>query len=543
MRRLTALAALVAAGVAGCTQGSGRTGDAGGLGSEPRSERSVARFEPDDWITFGDFRYVATVAASQTTAYFGSTAGVERLDTLRDRWLSPVTAADGLPDDRVTALAVDPVGEDLWIGTRRGLAHLAFDGTVERAWGPPPSAVLELAIDPRDGSVYAFVAGGWWRGRGGSPVFERSDPPPSGASGAVDARDLDPTSVPWMDPLYVRSPAHPSEVFRLTRVVRDLRGDFYVGTWGDNGRRWGRARADWEALYFGLAGASGGPLARTSDGTWFAAGPGPARGDGTAPAAMAMADSTGHWSYVLPGITPGLPTAVAHCLLAVGDTLYMGSDHGLTQRVGDTWTTWGWSAEPSLGAVTGLAIDRDRLWVGTTSGLVAFDPATGRGEVVHLRGRAVTALHAMRDTVFVGTEAGLWKGVRRAGATPADSFGRLPSLSGDVRALARLGDLLAVGTGTGLEIWPLGGGEPQRILAGGRLTEPPLSLAADGEQLWIGTRTGLLRYRPVSGEWERYGPEDGLAEGPVLHLLAEPGAIWASTPTGVTRFGWRDAGR
>ncbi|MGH7564066.1 MAG: hypothetical protein ACREK5_06560, partial [Gemmatimonadota bacterium] len=391
--------------------------------------------------------------------------------------------------------------------------------------------------------VYAFVAGGWWKGRGGSPVFERSEPPPSGASSAVDVRDLDPTSVPWMDPLYVRSPAHPSEVFRLTRAVRDLRGDFYVGTWGDNGRRWGRARADWEALYFGLAGASGGPLARTSDGTWFAAGPGRAQGDGTAPAAMAMADSTGRWSYILPGRTPGLPTAIARCLLAAGDTLYMGSDHGLTRRVGDTWTTWGWSAEPSLGAVTALAIDRDKLWVGTTSGLVAFDPASGRGEVVHLRGQAVTALLAARDTVFVGTESGLWKGVHRAGETPADSFARLPSLGGDIRALARPGDLLAVGTGTGLEIWPLGGGEPQRILAGGQLTEPPLSLAADGEQLWIGTRAGLLRYRPASGEWERYGPEDGLAEGPVLHLLAEPDAIWASTPTGVTRFGWRDAGR
>lgn len=540
--RVAVFAVLVA--LAACAGGTGGGGAGrGSLEGASRAERSLVRFEPDDWITLGDFRYVATVAATQTTAFYGTTAGVERFDTLRDRWLPPLTAADGLPDDQVTALAADPVGDDLWVGTRRGLVHVAFDGTVERAWGPPPTAVLELRLDSRDGSVYAFVAGGWWRGRGASPVFDRSEPPPSGATGAVDVRDLDPGSLPWMDPLYVRSPMALSEVFRLTRVTRDPRGDFYVGTWGDNGRRWGRARADWEALHFGLAGPPGGPLARTGDDTWFAAGTGRAEGDGTALTALARADSAGAWSYAIPGRTPGLPTAVACCLVGVGDTLYMGSDHGLSRLVGDVWTTWGWGAEPSLGRVTALAADRDRLWVGTSSGLVAFDPATGRGEAVHLQGRAVTALQAGQDSVFVGTDAGLWIGVRRAGEAPADSFVRLATLGSDVRALARLGNLLAVGTGTGLEIRPLAGGETRRILTGGQLTGAPLSLAADGEQLWIGTATGLLRYWPVTGEWEQYDREDGLAGAPVLHLLAEKDAVWASTPEGVTRFGWRDAGR
>ena len=540
-RRGRATLLLSALAAAACGQMAGRSGEAGTLETAPPAERNIGRFDPDDWITLGDFRYVATVAVSQSTAFFGTTAGVERFDTLSDRWLPPITAADGLPDDRVTALAVDPVGDDLWVGTQRGLAHLLFDGEVEHVWGPPPTAVLDLRLDPRDGSVYAFVAGGWWRGRGGSPVFDRSEPPPADATGAVDARDLDPTEVPWVDPLHVRSPAQPSEVFRLTRLAGDLRGDFYAGTWGDNGRRWGRARAEWEALYFGLAGPPGGPLARTTEGTWFAAGAGPA-GDGTARPALALSDSSGMWSYAVPGRIPDLPTAVARCLLAVGDTLYMGSDYGLSRHAGEAWTTWGWSAEPALGPVTALAVDRDRLWVGTTTGLMAFDAAAGRAEAVHLRGRTVTALLAAPDTVYVGTDAGLWIGLRRGDGEP-DSFDRLRSLGAEVRALARVADFLAVGTATGLELLPPAGGEPRRILAGGQLTEAPLSMAADAEQLWIGTRGGLLRYWPATGEWERYGPEDGLAGGPVRHLLAEADAVWASTPRGVTRFGWRDAGR
>ena len=73
--------------------------------------------------------------------------------------------------------------------------------------------------------------------------------------------------------------------------------------------------------------------------------------------------------------------------------------------------------------------------------------------------------------------------------------------------------------------------------------EPPLSLAGDDEGFWIGTRSGLVRYRPATGEWQRFGPEDGLAGAPVLHLMAEEDAVWASSRSGVTRFGWRGAGR
>jgi len=534
---LAQTAGIATAALVGCAPpGGGGSAPAGDPATGAPAERSVGRFDPEAWITLGDFRFVEAVAVSQTTAFLGTTGGVERYDTLRDRWLSPVTAADGLPDDRVTALAVDPVGDDVWIGTRRGLAHLVFDGTVETAWGPPPTIVQELRIDPADGSVYAFVAGGWWRGRGGSPVFDRSEPPPTNAGGSVDVEDVDPRALPWTDPLYVRSPADPALVFRLTRLTRDLRGDYYAGTWGDNGRRWGAARADWEALHFGLGGPPGGPMARTADGTWFATGPGAA----PTPPALAFADTAGRWSYRVPGRTPGLPTASARALLGAGDTLWMGSDLGLSRRVGDDWTTWGWDAEPPIGPVTALAIDGDRLWVGTDQGLLAFDTASGRAVAVHLRGREVTALVAVPGTVYVGSAGGLWVGVRGA---QADSFGRLSTLGSEVRALARMGELLAVGTGTGLEIRPLTGGEPRQVLAGGQLADPPISLAADEEGFWIGTRTGLVRYRPGTEEWQRFGQEDGLAGAPVLHLLAETGAVWASTRRGVTRFDWRGAGR
>src|SRR5688572_33067969 len=107
MRR--AFVALCVALSAACVSAS-----SGGTGAE-RQESAFPYSRANEWVTLRDFRYVTSAAASRSLAFFGTTAGVERLDTLRDRWLSPVTAADGLPDDRVTALVADPTSGDLWI--------------------------------------------------------------------------------------------------------------------------------------------------------------------------------------------------------------------------------------------------------------------------------------------------------------------------------------------------------------------------------------------------------------------------------------------
>lgn len=570
-RRALAAALLGVATLLAC--GSGR------LQGQALSRARVGSYRADDWITLGDFRHVTSVAVSIDVAYLGTTEGVERFDTLREAWLSPVTAADGLPDNVVTALAAEPAGGDAWIGTARGLARLsAHGGEVEPAWGPPPSRVDDVRVDPRDGTVYAHVAGGWWVGRGGSPVLERSGAtPPPGARGPVAVDDIDPFDLPWTDPLHVRSPVATGEIFRLTTLDRDQRGDWYVGTWGDNGRRWGAGRASWQTLYFGLAGPAGGPVVRSAGGRWFVPGPAVSAalraqlGGATtgvsraalsagspAPDALAYADDDGDWSYAVPGLTPGLPAAAARAAIAVGDTLYLGSDHGLTRlaaggtRPGEygepAATTWGWREDQPLSPVTALAADGARLWLGTPDGLILWDRAAETPAGRTLEGRAVTAVLPASGVLFVGTESGLFVGPRPPGPDGTgfapDSFGRAATLGRTIRALAARDTLVLVATDAGLEVFDRRTGEWRVTRAGeGRLSAAPLALAVDDEQVWIGTREGLVRWRPATDEWEPYDAADGLAGAPVLHLLAEPDAVWASTPAGVSRFAWRSAGR
>jgi ligand-binding sensor domain-containing protein len=518
-------------------------------------------------VTLRDFRYVTAVATGQSLAFFGTTAGVERLDTLRDRWLAPVTAADGLPDSRVTALVAEPSTGDVWIGTVRGLARLAaFVDVVEPVFGPPPFRVDRLLLDPRDGTVWALVGGLWWVGRNGSPVLERSGgrPPFQSLVGPLPVDEVDPSRLPWTDPLWVDSPLRFGARFRLTTLDRDRRGDWYVGTWGDNGRRWAEATQRWEPLHFGLAGPGGGPIAASATGYWFLPGtssgtsatadislaPGRVRAGlsagSPAPAAVAHAGTDlGTWSYAVPSEVEGLPSAESHAVAAVGDTVWLATDYGLVRGVADAWRRWGPS---DAAAAYALALDGNLLWMGGEEGLAAIDRRDGSLAGRFLTGRRVTAVTVTPEAVYAGTPVGLFAGRRVPSSTTASAvpteMERVESRGGVIRALAVTDTLLLVAGETGLEVFDRGAGAWSLQGAGeGRVGEV-FALAVDPEaNVWIGTARGLSRWRPNSGEWDEWALADGLAGAPVLHILAEDGVVWASTPAGVSRFAWREAGR
>ena len=95
-------------------------------------------------------RRIVEQTIDQTSEPVGFTLSADPRYALRDRWLSPVTTEDGLPDDRITALVSDPTTGDAWVGTARGLARwLAFVEVVE--------PVEEVGVD--DGVAADEVAG------------------------------------------------------------------------------------------------------------------------------------------------------------------------------------------------------------------------------------------------------------------------------------------------------------------------------------------------------------------------------------------------
>lgn len=101
---------------------------------------------------------VLALAVSAGDVWIGSPEGLDRFQGSRvQHW----TAADGLPDDFVRTLLLDS-DRSVWVGTRRGLAHLR-DGRVERTWTVQdglPSDVISALLRDRSGALWVGTAGG-----------------------------------------------------------------------------------------------------------------------------------------------------------------------------------------------------------------------------------------------------------------------------------------------------------------------------------------------------------------------------------------------
>jgi ligand-binding sensor domain-containing protein len=241
----------------------------------------------------------------------------------------------------------------------------------------------------------------------------------------------------------------------------------------------------------------------------------------------------------VPAESEGLPVAAAHAAVAFGDTIWLATDYGLVRGIGDDWDRR-WPPD-AAGSAYALAPDGPLLWSGGEDGLTALDRGTGTVAGRWLAGRRVTAVVATPEAVYAGTESGLFAGRREPGELVPEAMTRVESRGGAIRALAATDTLLLVAGATGLEVFDRRAGAWR---PGESRATDAFALAVDPSgNVWVGSVSGLARWRPDTGEWGEWTTSDGLAGAPVLHLLAEDGVVWASTPAGVSRFAWREARR
>ncbi len=122
-----------------------------------------------EWQTLLEGSNVLALAVQGSRLWVGTTEGLYRLDTA-DGSLAPYTTANGLPDNRIKALAVDRQGR-LWAGSEVGLG--LFDGAAWTIYTTqnsilPNDYVNDLLVDAggrvwiatRNG-VVTVVAGNW----------------------------------------------------------------------------------------------------------------------------------------------------------------------------------------------------------------------------------------------------------------------------------------------------------------------------------------------------------------------------------------------
>ena len=223
----------------------------------------------------------------------------------------------------------------------------------------------------------------------------------------------------------------------------------------------------------------------------------------------------------------------------------------LARPGGELWATVGsrgvWNGRRVLplpegaGRPLSLAETPGAVWVGTTDGLVALDPASGRPRPAPgldaLRGAAVTALASVEDTLWVGTRAGsVYAYAVTAGtlSAPIDAGSAVSALEA---SRARPGTVWVGTRSEGLLEVAASGRTVRRHAKrpGGLAHDDVLALEEDEQGLlWVGTVFGLHRadvrpppFRPnpaTPGTLPLHVPATTVVT--ISEAPSDPGALW-----------------
>ncbi len=439
-------------------------------------------------VAYPGERNVTCLAAGESGLWIGTLrTGLWRL--LEGGW-KHFTVANGLSDDRVTALSIDGRG-NLWVGTAAGLDR--FHGGSIRAYrladGIPTSPIRRVLSDRRGWVWVATEDGELLRKRGEG--FER---------------------IPRLE-------GWGPEAIDVLYEGRD--GAVWVGIWcgglarfQDDGIRIYREREGLDgAVVFALAEDRWGSL-------WIGA-----RGG-----LFVLKRATGSE----PGVVRKLSGETTFSLFRDHEgAIWAGTASGLDQYrdwrlpvYSDTQGLPGHNISSVLPAKGG------GVWIAVGSkGVVLLEGGKVKRHLERLQGLStndVTALEQRRDG---GLWIGTWgHGVSRVGddrIIPYPPYGVNPS--DVVRSMLKdwRGDLWVGTWGSGLRRYHQGVATTW-TMADGLLDDRVRVLLEDGDAVWIATHNGLNRFE--NGQLERFTTREGLSENSVFALhKGSDGSLWIGT--------------
>ncbi len=453
-------------------------------------------YDREVWTSYPNMNHVTALAEGDVQIYVATTGGIRRYDRFANRWLSPLTTLDGLPDNRVQRLAYDPNTGDLWFDTPSGSG----------VW---MSRLETMSLATRD------------------PVPQHYPP-----------RAIPPVMLPFGYYLENNWIQGPRRTYAITDILIDSWRILWIGT-----RGLGVGRADLrdeqlEFLHFGPMTENVTAIALDGDRIWFGGEDtyrGPARG------ITRYHPSTDTWEYFQPEDIIGLDDVRVSAILPDSTDVWFGTWGGLvryTKKSGQ-WLTYRLYGRNS-DRITALARDSQRLWIGTRAGLRILDLKADTLRTVEGSERfAIRALDAGPDFIWAGTDWGLYRCARRD-VTWAPV--RCPEglTKGPISAVfARAGKVWAAveappalihqsGSDTTWQRFPLSEVGGSRRVA----------IAADTSRVWVATDQGAFRLDIARKLWKDYTRFSGLIHDRVHAILLDGDYVWFGTQEGASRFHW-----
>ena len=459
---------------------------------------SGAEILPNQVLNYSDFGFITSIAVGFDYVYFGTTNGVIRYKINGDQWADPLTGIDGLVGREIREMKVSQDDQYVWVRTESG--SYEYNRTFER-WTPidsipdEPVTVQHLKADP-----FFF--------------------PPPGYNYLPAGVLVDETG----------------RRFPLTDIVDDGWNYLWVGSWGVGALQAGRNNRRLEFLSYGLLQANIAAMTLDSGSLWMA---GPAEADHrtgitifdwrnnsfnfieTQGGLLFSADNINDLAvgrnavYVATddGLLvvdkkerkikdqlhrrSGLPDNRILSVLAVGDTIFAGTEYGLGLLGVKPDSTLAKTRPmlPSLSILSLEKIDGD-LWIGTSQGTYRLDLSTGK--LTHLTAPEA-AWNRILDIVYDSEKVWLISDEEMVSIdrTTGDiaSFPEVRSYGG-VRAVALKDSIVAVGTPGGLLLIFDREGSRHVLYTteDGLISNEIHRLVFDCDYLWVGTDQGLTRF-------------------------------------------------
>jgi len=466
------------------------------------SAAAGGRYRDGDWVGYTSTRYITFAAVGHEYVYFGSSGGILRFDRFRDRWDGMWTTIDGLPSNRVLAVAYDPELERLHARTVAGDA--VYDQMTH-------GFELDTAFPE---SLMVF-----WR------KIELLNYNLPLEYSAVEEE--------------VITDRHLRDFF-VQGVINDDWGDYWVGTWGQGVWHGRRYDPNLEQLPHGLAHSNVWAIDRLKTCWWFG---GPALDSGLT--GITVYDTLREtWEYLEARYTDGFDSDEALQIVHTGDTVWMATAAGLTrycETEADKFRTYNVFDGLFSDVVTAVEPDGDVLWIGTDHGINALlipQDSVVRATDRLTNGAYVYDIEVIDDFVWMGTDYGLFSRYKELGDWRRFSAAQ-SILNGNVYAITHDDTAFYFGTDFGLAMVLRDGSGVQEYISGNIFPGGDIyALAVTDRIVWASTASGLVRFDPRTERYRLFDRSDGLFDDFVQVIYPDGDYLWLGTQEGVQRFYW-----
>lgn len=490
----------------------------------------AGNFEEGDWVTFTDFRYVTSVAISQSVVYFGTTGGIIRYDRYAGKWLDPLTVTDGIPSAWIDNIAFDPDWDRIWVTTPDGNAYYQ---PIFKRWYRGGDFPIELVHNDFDAKVYPLL----------NTEFGYS---------YQEGRLMD----------------FNMQEFPLTRGVNDGYDSLFVGTWGMGPVVINTRYRDVSIIPYGPYSANISTIVKIGDEFWMGDGLG-----GLTSGAISKFDrSTGNWQWFQPRYVNGLASSKLTSAAGGNSIVWLGTEYGLTRHDKKDNSFTAYADFSTLPSVIISSVADDSLWVfaGTDNGLGYIgrkdsgskskgkEPANSTSkedtslssiatiefEKQRLIGWRINNVEIIGQYLYLSTDRGA---LRRPLEENAEfEYVNTPNrmLSTEIYDIASSGDSLYFVTRNDVLIVDLKTEEYSTITDHKYFGQWRLrQIEVDGKNIWAATDIGLWKYRLEDGYSRLFTVGDGMISDDVRNIVLDGDYVWIATPGGLIRFYWSDPER